>query len=230
VTLTTAGGAALVVGDRSFATETGLHSSGFRHVYSQACDITADISGGQIGGVLRARDIGIASVLADLDQMASSIITEVNAAHRQGFDLKGIAGQDLFAPASLTHSAVNMTLALSDASQFAASSDGSVGDGGNLAAVRAIATEPIINGQSPLDFYSGLVARLGNELGQAKAEEEASELVLRQLANQRAAVSGVSLDEEATNLIRYQRAFEAAARVVSVIDDLTETVINLGRN
>lgn len=230
VTLTTAGGASLVVSSRSFPIETHLQSGGFSQIVSQGRDITADISGGQIGGLLRTRDTGISALLADLNRLASSFVSEMNSTHRQGFDGNGIAGQDLFSIVDPENAAASMSVALSAPAEIAASSDGSIGDGGNLAGLRAIANAPIIAGQSPLDFYSGVVARLGNDLAQAKSEQEASGLVLRQLANQRASVSGVSLDEEAANLIRYQRAFEAAARVVSIIDDLTETAINLGRN
>ncbi|HYH00178.1 MAG TPA: flagellar hook-associated protein FlgK [Terriglobales bacterium] len=230
VTLTTADGAALVVGAHAFQIETSLQSSGLRHVYSQGRDITSGISGGRMGGLLRARDAGAESLLSDLDRMASGVITEINAAHRQGFDLNGVAGQDLFAPASPTDSAAKMRLVISDPAAIAASSDGSVGDSGNVSRLSDVATAAVISGQTPLDYYSGMVGRFGNDLGQAEAEREAVDLIMRQLSNQRAAVSGVSLDEEAANLIRYQRAFEAAARVVSVIDDLTQTVINLGRN
>lgn len=230
VTLTTSDGASLVVSGRYFEIETRLHSSGFRHVFSQGRDITADISGGQIGGVLEARDNSIAPVLSDLDELASRFISAVNSAQRKGFDLTALSGQDMFSPGTGTDAASNMRLVLSDPARVAASADGSVGNGGNLVALRDVATAPLIMGQNPLEFYSGLVARLGNDLAQARSEEEASQLVLRQLESQRASISGVSLDEEAANLIRYQRAFEAAARVVSIVDDLMQSVINLGRN
>jgi flagellar hook-associated protein 1 FlgK len=51
---------------------------------------------------------------------------------------------------------------------------------------------------------------------------------VQQLQNQRNSVSGVSLDEEAANLVQFQRAYQAAARIVNVIDTLTQTAINLG--
>ena len=58
-------------------------------------------------------------------------------------------------------------------------------------------------------------------------QQEAVGLVLQQLTNQQASISGVSLDEEATNLVMYQRAYEASARVISTIDELTSTTINM---
>jgi flagellar hook-associated protein 1 FlgK len=53
-------------------------------------------------------------------------------------------------------------------------------------------------------------------------------LVVQQLQNQRASVSGVSLDEEAANLVQFQNAYDAAARVFSVVDQLTQTAMSLG--
>jgi flagellar hook-associated protein 1 FlgK len=66
---------------------------------------------------------------------------------------------------------------------------------------------------------------VGNDVSSATDEQESVGLVLTQLQNQRSDISGVSLDEEAANLIQYQRAYEAAADVVSTIDQLTDTVI-----
>jgi len=72
------------------------------------------------------------------------------------------------------------------------------------------------------------VVQVGNATSQAKSESDAGTLSLQQLNQQRSAVSGVSLDEETTNLLRYQQAFEAAARVISTIDQLTQTVLAIG--
>lgn len=120
-------------------------------------------------------------------------------------------------------------MALSDPAQIAASSDGAPGSNGNLLNLVDLRDQNIGNGQRPDEFYSNLISRLGNEIAGASFELEAEGLVLRQLRNQRSNISGVSLDEEAVNLIRFQRAFEASARVISVVDELTELAINLGR-
>lgn len=76
-----------------------------------------------------------------------------------------------------------------------------------------------------LAAFAPLHQRPQQRFGQLK---EAEGLILQQLQNQRSAVSGISLDEEAANLLRSQRAFEAAARVVSVVNELTDTAIPLG--
>jgi flagellar hook-associated protein 1 FlgK len=71
------------------------------------------------------------------------------------------------------------------------------------------------------------VFQVGNAVSNASAEQEAVSLVLQQITNQRSATFGVSLDEEASNLILYQRAYEAAARVIFIVDQLASETSNM---
>jgi flagellar hook-associated protein 1 len=82
--------------------------------------------------------------------------------------------------------------------------------------------------RTPLDAYSSLVSQTGNLTDQAQAEVTASTASLNQLNDQLGSVSGVNLDEETTNLMNYQRAYEAAARVVTTVDELTQSVLDMG--
>lgn len=120
-----------------------------------------------------------------------------------------------------------MALALNNPDQVAASSDGTAGNNRNATALAELQDKAIVSGQTPGDHYSNLVFQVGNAVSNASAEQEAVSLVLQQLTNQRSAVFGVSLDEEASNLILYQRAYEAAARVISIVDQLTSETINV---
>ena len=90
--------------------------------------------------------------------------------------------------------------------------------------------QPIVAGQKPLDFYSRLVFQAGNDTANAAADSEASALIVRQLGDQRASISGVSLDEEASNIIKYQAAYQAAARVVTTVNTLLGLAVNLGQD
>ena len=232
LTITTSAGTALVVGDTSVPLSTQVDSTtGFQHISVQGTDITTKLVGGRIGGFLELRDQTIPSVLADLDNLAASLANNFNSQHRAGFDLSGAPGVDFFVPppGSGVGAAATFAVALTDPAQLAASSDGAPGSNSNLTALVALRDQAIVAGQQPIEFYAGLVSRIGNDIATALAEQEAESLVLRQLENQRLAISGVSLDEEAVNLLRFQRAFEAAARVVAVVDELTQTAINLGR-
>lgn len=82
---------------------------------------------------------------------------------------------------------------------------------------------------SLIDFYGGLSATAGRQLANAKAEQESQASLVAQARSFREQVSGVSLDEEAVRLVEYQRAYQASARMVSVLDELTEVAVNLIR-
>ena len=77
-------------------------------------------------------------------------------------------------------------------------------------------------------MYSNLVLQVGNLGANAKPNVTASNLSVQQLTDQRSSVSGVSLDEETTNMIRYQRAYEAGARVVTTVDSMFDTLMAMG--
>ena len=91
----------------------------------------------------------------------------------------------------------------------------------------ALNNESVIDGQSPTDYYSGVVLNVGNDVANATAEQNASGSALEQLNDQRASVSGVSLDEEAANMIQYQQAYAASAQVINSINDMMYAVINM---
>jgi flagellar hook-associated protein 1 FlgK len=181
--------------------------------------------------LLEARDQSIPSALSDLDNLAAGIIDSVNSQNKAGYDLNGDKGGNFFqpvvqpSPGSNAGAAENMAVAITDPSQIAASSNGTTGDNANALAMANIQNQAVVDGETATDFYSNLVSTVGNDVSSATDEQEAVGLVLTQLQNQRSDISGVSLDEEAANLIQYQRAYEAAADVVSAIDQLTSTVI-----
>ena len=129
---------------------------------------------------------------------------------------------------STTNAAANFGVAITDPSLIAASSDGSAGSNGNIAQLIAVRDQQLPSGASPMDMYSNLVLQVGNFGANAQADSNATALSLQQLTDQRNAVSGVSLDEESTNLIRYQRAYEASARVVTTVDSMLQTLMTMG--
>jgi flagellar hook-associated protein 1 len=76
------------------------------------------------------------------------------------------------------------------------------------------------------DQYSRQIASLGVDSSTASSQSSNQQVLIDQLTTQQQQVSGVSLDEETTNLIQYQHAYQAAARVISVVDDMLDTLIN----
>jgi flagellar hook-associated protein 1 len=229
ITLTTASGTALVAGQQSFQLSTQLDPSGTQHIFSQGSDITSTIVSGQLGGVLQARDQEIPAIQNQLDTLAAGLATAVNSVQAAGFDLNGAAGTNLFnaPPASGTGAAASLSVAITDPSLIAASSDGTSGSNGNAETLYALRNQAVINGQSPTDYYSNIVFNVGNASANANSEQSASSLVLQQLNDQRSSVSGVSLDEEAANMLRFQQAYAASAQVITTINTMMEDVINM---
>jgi flagellar hook-associated protein 1 FlgK len=228
LTLTTGNGTPLVMGGRSFALQTTNGPAGMTDISSQGQDITSSLQGGQLGGTLQVRDTVIPNLLSQIDTLASQFSTSMNAAQASGFDLNGNVGQALFSDTSGAGAASNLKVAITDPRLIAASSDGTQGSNGNVAKLLAVQTQALPSGETPIDAYTNLVSQTGNLTSQANAELTASTASLNQLNDQLGAVSGVNLDEETTNLMNYQRAYEAAARVVTTVDALTQSVLDMG--
>jgi flagellar hook-associated protein 1 FlgK len=230
-TISTANGTPLVVGSQSFALSTATNSStGFQDVISaQGQDITSQISTGQLGGLIQARDVQVAGVLSSLNTLASSFASAINTVNENGYDLTGTQGTAMFSVTPGNGAAASMSVAMTSASQIAASSSATAsGDNSNLLAMINVGTQPLVNSQTPTQLLSGIVYQVGNDVSQAQSDSAAGSLMLTQLQDEQGSVEGVSTDEEASNLLTYQQAYQAAARVVTVVDDLTLVALNLG--
>jgi flagellar hook-associated protein 1 len=229
VTLTTSNGTALVAGNQSFALTTQPDVSGLQRIFAQGNDITGQVNSGELGGLLAVRDQKIPALLSSLDTFAAALANAFNSANAAGFDLNGNAGANIFTPPPAGQgAAAAMGVAMTDPELIAASSDGSAGSNGNLANFASIHDQGLIASTTPSDYYSGLIFNLGNDIANGSAELQSSQLVLQQLQDQRGSISGVSLDEEAAHMVQYQRAYEAAARMVTTVDQMLYTVIHMG--
>jgi flagellar hook-associated protein 1 len=235
LTLTTNGGAPLVVGGQNFQLQTQSDPvTGLQQVFSQGNDITSRIVGGQLAGQLQIRDQEIPSVQSSLDTLASNLATAVNTQHQAGYDLNGAAGGLFFnvPPAGGVGAAASLGVVITDPAKIAASggpAPGAAGDNTNVNALLALQTQTFVNGQTPMNFYSGLVFKIGNDVSTAQSNQQAGSQVLQQIQNLQGGVSGVDLNEEAANLVRFQKAYEASAQVSSIVSSLLQTTIDMVR-
>ena len=228
LTLTTGNGTALVVGNQSYALQVQTGASGMQDVFSNGQDITSTIQGGILGGTIQVRDQDLPGLLNQLDTLAGQFATSFNTAQAAGFDLNGNPGQALFSVTAGPGAAATLGLATTNPDAIAVSSDGSQGSNGNAANLMAVESQPLPSGDTPTDSYAAIVAQSGTLAQQAQAEVQASTTSINQLSDQLGAIAGVSINEETTNLLNYQNAFSAAARVVSTVAQLTQTVLNMG--
>ncbi|HEX4478151.1 MAG TPA: flagellar basal body rod C-terminal domain-containing protein, partial [Polyangiaceae bacterium] len=191
-------------------------------------DITSYVTGGKLAGLKQARDTDLTQVGQELDQFAYDVATAVNTQHAAGAGLDGVSGRNLFAiGASATDAARTIAVDPSVAGQpnnIAASSSSASLPGGsdNAVALAALANQSFAGGgtRTASEAYSDVLG----DVAQRKANS-ANAVSLRgdvdaQVKTMQQSQSGVSLDEEMVNLTSYQRAYEAATKVLTTADQL----------
>jgi flagellar hook-associated protein 1 FlgK len=233
LSLTTTSGQLLVSEGNSFQITTGT-VNGLTHFYVGTTDVTGALTsgGGQLGGILTARDQSIPNTLASLDQLAYGIATSVNTINNAGTDLvgdNGNAGNIFNAPTQIAGSAQSLQVVLTDPSKIAAAGLGlGTGDNSNAVAAANLATQAIINGQTPSNFYSNLVSTLGATVSQTTTQSAALSASTAQLQSQRDALSAVNLNDEASAMEEFQRSYQAASQVFTILNSVMASALNLG--
>ncbi|MCA9483580.1 MAG: flagellar hook-associated protein FlgK [Nitrospina sp.] len=331
VRLTLADGTPLVLGLKDFPLGTELNgdNNGFKDILisdgqNGTINITNQINGGKLRGLLDLRDVEVPGIQDHFDRLAASLVREVNRVHREGFGLDGGSGRDFFKPLQATVRpsvlntgsavvsvanaspttasidqyriqftgatsfdlinrttgassgtfvftpgstfnlgnglAVNITgtgaagdvvdfsisenaaatLAMDPAvatngSNIAAGLNG-VGDGKNATRLSQLQNQLLFDGNSLVnsgsgaftfvEFYNSLVSGIGVDSRSVSSAVTAQEGVMLQLNNRRESLSGVSIDEEMINLIKFQQAFAAAARLINVADEMLDILAN----
>ncbi|MEW5923052.1 MAG: flagellar hook-associated protein FlgK [Candidatus Zixiibacteriota bacterium] len=225
------GSLAIVDGTSSF--NIGTYKSGagaisVNNVVWQGTEKNVKILGGQLKGLIDTRDNVIPQYIQALDDMTATLIENVNALHQTGYGLDGSTGINFF-NANYT-SAGDFKLSdeiENNINRIAASLSGEVGDNRNALAIADLRnTTLMLRGTATIsEFYSGLMGQIGIEAGTATSTKENYQLLVDQIESSRQSVQGVSLDEEMTQMIKYQQAYDAAARVITVMDEALSTVI-----
>ena len=205
-------------------------------------NVTATVGGpansqGEIGGLLQVRNTTVDKYLGQLDEFAFNLVNVMNGVHATGYGLDGVTGRNFFTPLAVTAGAsASISLAVGSPAQLAAAdADPTVnGTGNNKTALQisALKTQTIATslGNMSLEaFYNSIVSGVGVGAQGAERAAELSETVLQQLNNLRESQSGVSLDEELANLIKYQKAFEGSAKLINTATEMLDTVLNLVR-
>lgn len=195
-------------------------------------DVTATLAGGKIGADLSLRDKSITGAIGKLDQFASDVATSMNAVHSAGAGIDGISGRPMFVPPTqVAGAAAKLAIdpALDANPDILATGTSGAGPGDNrgalalfgLATSRATASGNTLTGAA-LD----LVAGVGAEAAEAKASVARDGLVDEHLNGLRDSLAGVDLQEELTNLSKFEHASSAMTRFVSTIDNLLGDLID----
>ncbi|MEN6621127.1 MAG: flagellar hook-associated protein FlgK [Smithella sp.] len=327
-------GKALVQGTNDWQLKVQRNSSNLNDIVfanDPSTSLNAEITGGELGGLLNVRDFTLPSYINDLNQTASSIINKVNAQHMAGYDEEGNIGLAFFTPTTQAKDmAVNTAIvtntikiaasatvnadgdnatamtALKDDQMYASlgqinkpsgtsvtglinnvgqaykdttlagikltrganSSDWTVTDNGGYSlmpigsAVLSANANSItldLNGDKTADitlnlsgtwaqndtisfslakqgstttiggYYNAFIAKVGQDASSSSTDLDREKAIATQNNTQREQLSGVSLDEEMLNLIKYQMAYNAASRMTKTISDMMDILINLGQ-
>jgi len=187
---------------------------------------------GLIAGYQSVLTTDLPSLRTALNDFTEELATELNAAHAAGYTPSGASGGPLLSFVAGA-AADSVSVAISDPSDLAAAGSSAAAeyDGENAQALADLRTALVASGGSASlpDELRALVLSLGAAASNARTSTEAQAELAVAAEEARLNAHGVSLDEEMVMLSQYQRSYEAAARVISTIDEMMETLINLGR-
>ena len=206
-----------------------LHAIGFTGPGSTVINRPEAFVDGQLGKLAEVRDTEIGTAVSKLDAVALSLVTRVNAIQTAGYDLDGNA--TTADPLLSGTSAADIGVAFTDPRKVGAGASTEAGDNRNILRLSDLRTTGLseLNGATYAVYYSVEQARLGGAASLASDNATASQLITRQLEAERNELSGVNLNEELINLLRFQRAFQAAAQVVNVSSTTIDELLHMIR-
>lgn len=200
-------------------------------VRAQGTATTLNFQGGSIHGRIEARDGALVKMRGEIEALASNLITEVNGIHASGFGLTGATGNDFFLGTGAGDIRINPALKNDPRLIQASASAGAVGNNSVILRLAQLGDKPITSllGQTFGGYYAQSIASMGQELNTLNTQIGNQDVVQNMLERQRDSVMGVSIDEEMTDLMKFQKAFSASAKMITTIDEMLDTIVNLKR-
>jgi len=107
------------------------------------------------------------------------------------------------------------------------SSDGTSGNGDVAVTIANIANAQVVDGMTISDSYNALISNIGSDKSAADNSYQADQLVSQQLTQRKESVSGVSTDEEMSNILQYQKSYEASAKIITIANSMLDTLLTL---
>ncbi len=237
----TIGGEVLVSGDGTTLNDLQVTAASPITLQLNGVDVTSQITGGRLGAWLNVATY-TDTLHTRLDTMASELITAVNTLHTAGYDLNGDEGLEFFTGTTSADITVNPALynpansLLSHPELVAAAAtrvgpgDPNPGDGANALAIADLtgALIPGLNNQTFNSYFTTITANLGTAIQDAEEQYNTAETVVNALTTTIQSETGVNLDEEMMDMIAAQRAFQSSARMLTTVDELIQTILNMG--
>jgi len=187
---------------------------------------TLTLNGGMLYALTDSYTNKIPSYLEQIDTFANQLMTRVNEIHSTGYTLEDTTGINFFTSYTQGVFVINEDI-LENNGNIAISADGSDGNGDLAVQIANLRNEKQATSYTFSESYSNLVTEIANEKSGNDQSSESFQLILMQLEQQKAATSGVSIDEEMVNVLKFQRSYDAAAKLVKTADEMLETILNM---
>ena len=231
-----ASGTSIVDGTSTRALSINLASDGSLQILADngsggSTDVSQYLSGGKLAGIKEARDVDLFDVSGRFDKLVFDVANAVNTQHAAGFGQDGVSGRNLFDVGPTSTDAartirLGAAVAGNPAAIAAASSSVSVpGGSDNAVALADVFNQALPDGRTAAETYGDIVGSIGQHKSATAQAVETQNAIKQQIQAMRESVSGVSLDEEMVSLTKYQRAYEAAGRVLSTVDELMQDLL-----
>jgi flagellar hook-associated protein 1 FlgK len=238
MTITVGDGKPLV--ENSSAWElTTTDNGGVQDVFWKSSDgstvnITNAIDDGELKGWIETRDVLLNDYSSRMDDLAAAIVDSVNTLHSGGTTLDGTitSGVNFFDPAGNDAATISVNADILSNVQLIAAADASEdvpGGSGNAIAISELqnSSQATLGNATFDSYYNSLVGDVGQDATSANFNYEHQTSMVNRLENQRQEISGVSLDEEMVNLVKFQHAYNAAAKIITTVDEMMQTILGM---
>jgi len=220
----------LVMGENQYPVSADLSSGEPALLDNSGRDITGQIGGGKLRALLEFHRDVLGSLSADLNVLASQVADGINLQLQAGVDLNGQPTiRDLFTYDPQAGTALTLNVTDISPEELAAALPEAPGGNGNTLNLSGLFNSRSVNNFTFTQYFGELAGRVGKQLEISRHDARAQSQLVSQAKALRSEASGVSLDEEAANLIVFQRAYQAAAQLIRTLDEMTETLIDIKR-
>ena len=224
------GQTATVIGDHQWPISVANNAGTYQILDSDRNDITSRIDAGKIGALLEFRNTLLPDYQARLNTLAQGMADNVNAALNAGIDQNGNAPvQNLFSYNAAVGAASTLSVTSITGPELAAAAVGDPGGNTNALNLVDLQTSGIFSGLTSAQYFAELTSNVGDRLNAEKTNGELQKQLLQQAQSVRSELSGVDINIEATKLLQLQKGFQAAGQVMSVLNSLTDTLLNMLR-
>ncbi len=230
VTVLLDGQTPLVMGNQHYAIQASTGSGATVVKDASGKDVTAQLTGGRLAAMINIRNTVLPGYCDNLNQLAAGISDQVNNALLNGVDQSGNQGAQLFSYNSPGNAAATFQMTGITTDQLAAALPSAPGGNGNALSLAALANSPQLAGMTFTQYYSRLASQVGQSLDTARQDQTTQQDLLDQARATRSNTQGVSLDTEAIKMLEYQRAYQATSHMVTMLNELTQNLMDMLRS